>query len=152
MLPATTSRESSARHAVRHAAAAIIFTIAVLGGIDAHSASRQAGFATPEEAVQAFVAAMKSNDENKLLSIFGPAEKDLISSGDPFRDDRRREMFVGDYERKNSLKQEGAQVILVIGEKDWPFPVPLVKKGDRWVFDTQAGIFAHNNEHLTTSL
>jgi hypothetical protein len=139
MLPWTTDRELSAHCAVRFVAAAIILAIVVLSGIEVGAAAQQRGFATPEEAVQAFVAAMKSNDERELLSIFGPAEKDLISSGDPFRDQQRRDKFVGEYERKNSVKQEGARVVLIIGEKDWPFPVPLVKKGDRWVFDTQAG-------------
>ena len=30
-------------------------------------------------------------------------------------------------------------MVLVIGEKDWPFPIPLVKKADQWIFDTKAG-------------
>ena len=30
-------------------------------------------------------------------------------------------------------------MILSVGEKDWPFPIPLVKSGKRWVFDTRAG-------------
>ena len=48
-------------------------------------------------------------------------------------------MFISDYERKNSITQEGAKMVLVIGEKDWPFPIPLVKKADQWFFDTKAG-------------
>jgi len=28
---------------------------------------------------------------------------------------------------------------LVIGEKKWPFPVPIVKKGNSWLFDTESG-------------
>jgi hypothetical protein len=139
MLSGTTNRELSARHAARLVAVALILAIVLLSAVDGVAATQPAGFATPEEAVKAFSAAMKSNDESELLSIFGTSGKELISSGDPFRDQQRREMFVGDYERKNSLKQEGARMVLIIGEKDWPFPVPLVKKGDRWVFDTQAG-------------
>jgi len=27
----------------------------------------------------------------------------------------------------------------VIGKDDWPFPIPLVKKGDSWFFDTEKG-------------
>jgi hypothetical protein len=30
-------------------------------------------------------------------------------------------------------------MILNVGEKDWPFPIPLVKQGDQWFFDTKAG-------------
>lgn len=139
MLERTSGKGFSAPYAFRLFAAAVVFMILALVGANTIAASEQKGFATPEEAVQVFVAAMKSNDESALLSIFGPAGKELISSGDTFSDKQRREMFVGDYERKNSLKQEGARVVLLIGGKDWPFPVPLVKKGERWFFDTQAG-------------
>jgi hypothetical protein len=140
MLLGTHQTAASACHAFRIFTAAVVLVIAGLGFSFADaSAVKQKGFATPEEAVRAFAAAMKSNDESELLSIFGAAEKELISSGDPVRDNQRREMFIGDFERKSSLSREGAKMVLVIGEKDWPFPVPLVKKGSQWFFDTQAG-------------
>lgn len=140
MLLGTHQTVASACHAFRIFAAAVVLVIAVIGfGFADAAAVKQKGFATPEEAVKAFAAAMKSNDESELLSIFGAAEKELVSSGDPVRDNQRREMFISDFERKNSLSQEGAKMVLVIGEKDWPFPVPLVKKGDQWFFDTKAG-------------
>ena len=28
---------------------------------------------------------------------------------------------------------------LIVGEEQWPFPVPLAKSGDQWVFDSEAG-------------
>ncbi len=140
MLLGTHQTVASACQSFRIFAAAVVLVIAVLGFSFADAAAvKQKGFATPEEAVKAFAAAMKSNDERELLSIFGAAEKELISSGDPVRDNQRRELFIGDFDRKNSLSQEGAKVVLIIGEKDWPFPVPLVKKGDQWFFDTKAG-------------
>lgn len=37
------------------------------------------------------------------------------------------------------MTQEGPRIVLTVGEKDWPFPIPLVKKGDQWIFDTIAG-------------
>jgi hypothetical protein len=111
----------------------------ILGGIPADATTPQRGFATPEDAVKAFAAAMRSNDEKELLSIFGPAAKELISSGDPVRDKQRLELFMSDYDRKNRLAPEGSKMVLVVGEKDWPFPIPLVKKGEQWIFDTKAG-------------
>jgi hypothetical protein len=120
-------------------AAAVVFMILAVSGVNAGAALKQKGFATPEEAVKAFAAAMESKDEKELLSIFGTAAKELISSGDPVSDKQRREMFIGDYNRKNKLMQEGSRMVLNVGEKDWPFPVPLVKQGDQWFFDTKAG-------------
>ena len=139
MLPEINNTAASARYALRLFAAVLLVTISVFVEFDADAAVKQKGFATPEEAVKAFVAAMQSNDERELLSIFGPTAKELISSGDPVRDKTQREKFVGDYDRKNSITQEGAKMVLVVGEKDWPFPIPLVKKADQWIFDTKAG-------------
>jgi len=139
MLPRTAKKELCVRCAFRLFAAVVVFMILSFGGVDAGTVLKQKGFATPEEAVKAFAAAMKSNDERELLSIFGAVGKELISSGDPVRDNRRREMFISDFDRKNSLSQEGAKMLLIMGENDWPFPVPLVKKRDQWFFDTKAG-------------
>jgi Protein of unknown function (DUF2950). len=33
---------------------------------------------------------------------------------------------------------DGAEV-MNIGTDDWPFPIPIVKQGDVWAFDTSAG-------------
>jgi hypothetical protein len=139
MLPEKNKKGPSARFAFRLFAAAVVAMIIIVIGVKADAAVKQKGFATPDEAVNAFATAMRSNDEQALLSIFGTGAKELISSGDPVQDKQRREMFISDYDRKNSITQEGAKMVLVIGEKDWPFPIPLVKKGDQWIFDTKAG-------------
>ena len=31
------------------------------------------------------------------------------------------------------------RAVLVIGNREWPFPIPLVKQGGAWRFDTEAG-------------
>jgi hypothetical protein len=113
--------------------------ILLLSGIYACATGDQKRFATPAEATTAFVAALKSNDEQALLSMFGPDGEELIVSGDPVSDDQRREAFIRTYEEKNSLVPEGDTMVLVIGQMDWPFPIPLVKTGDQWMFDTAAG-------------
>jgi hypothetical protein len=139
MLPGKNIITSCARFEFRLFAATVVAMFIIFIGIQADAAVKQKGFATPDEAVKAFAAAMESNDEKELLSIFGTAAKELISSGDPVSDKQRREMFISDYNRKNKLVQEGSRMVLNVGEKDWPFPVPLVKKGDQWFFDTKAG-------------
>ncbi len=139
MLPKTTNKELSAHYSFLLLAAAVALVIFMLGGLNAVAAVEQKGFATLEEAVKAFASAMEANDEKELLSIFGVAGKDLISSGDPVSDQQRRATFMADYHRKNNIIQEGPRMVLNVGEKDWPFPIPLVKKGDQWIFDTAAG-------------
>jgi hypothetical protein len=103
------------------------------------AAVKQKSFTSPEEAVKAIVTAARNNDENELLSIYGADAKDLIFSGDKVADKQRRENFLAKYDEKNKLVREGSSAILIIGKNDWPFPIPVTKKGDAWFFDTQKG-------------
>ncbi len=100
----------------------------------------QKRFKSPEEAVKALAQAVKGNDTKGLSAIFGPSGKELISSGDQVADKTGREHFVKAYEEMNKLvKENDTKVVLHVGNGDWPFPVPIVKKGDDWLFDTMAG-------------
>jgi len=139
MLPEMNNKERSARYLLLTFAAAVLCMILAFSGLQADAAAKQKGFASPEEAVKAFIAAIKANDDKEVIAIFGPEAKDLVSSGDPVRDKQRREKFLQAYDQKNSLAKEGDKMMLSVGENDWPFPIPLVKKGDQWVFDTKAG-------------
>jgi len=138
VLPEMNDRKRSAPYGFRLLALAVMIIISVFAGI-ADGAAKQKGFPSAEEAVKAFMEAIKSNNDKEVMSIFGPGAKALIYSGDPVSDRQRREHFISDYDMKNSLAREGDKVVLIIGEKDWPFPIPLVKKGDQWFFDAEAG-------------
>ena len=97
-------------------------------------------FASPEEAVKALVDAMKTGDKAQLSAIFGPGSESLISSGDDVEDKAGRERFLRNYEEKNSLEKKGDdEAIVQVGKDDWPFPIPLRRKGSAWAFDTKAG-------------
>ena len=100
----------------------------------------QKTFKSPEEAVKGLMDAVKANDTKELLAIFGPAGKEIISSGDKVADKAGIEHFVKDYEEMSRLEKEtDKKVTLVVGNREWPFPLPIVKKGETWVFDTIAG-------------
>jgi hypothetical protein len=102
--------------------------------------ANQKSFKSPEEAVKALNEAVRGNDTKELLAIFGPSGKELISSGDKVADETGRERFIKAYEEMNKLVNENdTKVILHVGNGDWPFPIPIVKKGECWLFDTMAG-------------
>jgi hypothetical protein len=102
--------------------------------------ANQKSFKSPEEAVKTLAEAVKGNDTKELLAIFGPSGKELIFSGDEIADKTGRERFIKAYEEMNKLVNENdAKVILHVGNGDWPFPIPVVKKGEYWLFDTVAG-------------
>jgi hypothetical protein len=99
----------------------------------------QKTFSSAEDAVKAVVAAAKSNNDNEMLAIFGPKAKEILFSGDPVADKRRRAEFIEAYDQANHLTTQGEDRILIVGKQDWPFPIPIVKKGNSWVFDTEQG-------------
>jgi hypothetical protein len=139
MLTEINNKVLSSPHIFRLFAMAVVALILTFAGITAEAAVKQKGFATPEEAVRAVVTAAKNNDDKGLIAIFGPSAKDLIFSGDAVADKQRRELLLSKYDEKNGLVQEKGHMVFVIGKDDWPFPIPLVKKGDVWSFDTAKG-------------
>lgn len=107
--------------------------------IGCHSAS-QSTFKTPDAAVDSLVAALRTNDTAQLEAIFGPTSADMVSSGDDVADRNQREKFIEAYDVKHDLTETPTgEMQLVIGEKDWPFPIPLVRDKKGWTFDTAAG-------------
>jgi len=100
---------------------------------------KQRTFASPEEAVKAFIEALKSNDVKALEAILGPGSRDLVSSGDPVADKAVRERFLSRYGEKNRLEVTDTKANLSLGNDDWPFAVPIVKKDGLWRFDAKAG-------------
>jgi len=101
--------------------------------------AEQKTFISAEEAVKALVTAARNNDDKEVLAIFGQDAKDLIFSGDRVADKRRREKFLNAYDEQNKLVPEGNSMILVIGKNEFPFPIPIVKKGETWIFDVKKG-------------
>jgi hypothetical protein len=113
------------------------------------ASSKQKTFTSPEEAVKALIDAAKAGNQEELMAIFGPAAKDVLSSGDAVEDRTVRERFVRAYEAKNALVQDGdAKAVLQIGPHDWPFPIPIVKKNQLWSFDTIKGKEELNNRRI----
>jgi hypothetical protein len=100
----------------------------------------QIRFGTPEEAIKGLAAAIKTDDQPALSAILGPECNELLYSGNEVADKRGRDWFLRAYEEKNLLARRSAdRAILEIGKDSWPFPIPLVKKGDGWCFDAAAG-------------
>jgi hypothetical protein len=139
MLPEMNNKERSAHYLLLTFAAAVVVMIVTIAGMTADAATKQKGFASAEEAVKATVTAAKNDDDKELIAIFGASARDLISSGDAVADKQRRERFLTAYDEKNSLVAEKKGMVLVIGKNDWPFPIPIVKKGETWFFDTDKG-------------
>jgi hypothetical protein len=133
---------SQAARLLRDVALGMVATVAWCGiSVAAIAAApRQTTFASPEEATDALAAAAQAGKTSDLEKILGPSGRKLIYSGDRVADKEGREKFVAAYTLKHSIdKQSDTKAILIVSADDWPFPIPLVKQGDAWRFDTKAG-------------
>ena len=102
--------------------------------------TEQQTFASPQQAVDTLVAALHAGTAQQLLHIFGPQGDKLVRSGDPIADKAARDKFVTAYGKAHKIVMDTAdKAVLVIGERAWPFPIPVVKQEDVWHFDTRAG-------------
>jgi Protein of unknown function (DUF2950) len=102
----------------------------------------QTTFPSPQAAVESLIKATRDYDVPALMRIFGPDGKDFISSADPVRDKNASVGFADLAQKGNVIKpvpNKPNQVTLIVGDDDWPFPIPLVKQGGKWRFDSQAG-------------
>ncbi|MBI5632792.1 MAG: DUF2950 domain-containing protein [Nitrospirae bacterium] len=117
----------------------LMLTMGMAFGGTSKAALKQKTFSSAGEAVKAAVTAAKNNDDKELIALFGPSAKELIFSGDAVADKQRREQFIRLYDEKYSLVPEKESMVIVIGKHDWPFPIPIAKKGDAWFFDTDKG-------------
>lgn len=102
----------------------------------------QMTFSTPQAAVEMLIKATGDYDVPTLNQIFGPSGQDFITTADPVQDKNRGIKFADLARQKNSVAidpKNSSRATVIVGDDDWPFPVPLVKKSGKWHFDSDAG-------------
>ena len=107
-----------------------------------NAVSRGQGFESPQAAADALIAATSTYDEAQLKEILGPSSWDIIHTGEPVRDKENSQAFAEQARAKMSVNVDPKnrnRANLIVGTDDWPFPVPIVKVGKSWYFDTAAG-------------
>jgi hypothetical protein len=99
-------------------------------------------FDTPQSAADALVAAAESFDVTALEEILGSDGRDIVLTGETVRDREQATAFAAQARAKKSVVVDSKnknRAILSVGNDDWPLPIPMVKKGGKWFFDTKAG-------------
>lgn len=106
----------------------------------ASEAGAQQLFQAPEDAGKALAAAAKSGDIRAIMRVLGPDGATVATSGDAVSDSNARTQFVLAYEKKHQVTMDGQdKAMLLIGDGDWPFPIPLIRRNESWRFDAAAG-------------
>jgi hypothetical protein len=105
------------------------------------AAPAQRSFATPEEAGAALVEALGQDEVPALVALLGAAAEPVLNAGDPAEERvERQELHRAGKELLSVRRETDDSAVLVLGQKAWPFPFPLVKAGESWRFDTEAGL------------
>ena len=105
-------------------------------------AAAQKTFATAQEAADALIAAAESFDREALRVILGPDGDYLVAPGEPAKDRETALAFAAKAREKKSVvvdPKNANRATLIVGDQDWPLPIPIVRKSGRWLFDTAAG-------------
>jgi len=126
----------------------LALALALSAPIAASGADTGKLFATPEEAVAALVAAAKAEDTNAFRVIFGPVGEE-IENPDRVQAANELSAFNAAVDQHQQLVHKtDTECVLEIGNNSWPFPVPIVKRGNQWFFDTEAGKDEILNRHI----
>lgn len=103
---------------------------------------KQKRFATSQEAAAALIDAAEQFDVASLRTIVGPGSEGLIETADKVQDKQRATTFAAKAREKTSVTQDPKnpnRAILSVGNEEWPYPVPIVKRYGKWSFDAPAG-------------
>jgi hypothetical protein len=99
-------------------------------------------YASPDEAVKALIDAASKDDTQALVVVLGPSAKGIMTSGNASQDTEERQEFSKLAAQKNHIEHSSMSsktAILLVGNEDWPFPIPLTRTGQQWHFDPEAG-------------
>jgi len=118
------------------------FVIATLMASHAAAQAAQNTFDSPQAAADALVKATEKFDVSSLLQILGPASRDLVVSDDPVVDKTRATDFARlarEKQQVNVNPKNPNRAELVVGNSEWPLPIPLVKRNGKWLYATNSG-------------
>ena len=102
----------------------------------------QKTFATAQEAANALVSAAESFDRSALGSILGPDADYLVAPGEPAQDQATANAFAAKAHEKLAVvtdPKNSNRATIIVGDQNWPLPIPIVRKGGQWRFDSAAG-------------
>ena len=97
-------------------------------------------FASPDDAGKSLFEAAKSGNQETVLAILGPTNKEIIYTGDAVEDKASLDGFVRAYQLMNRWRKLGdGSELLLVGSDNQAFPIPLKNAAGQWYFDAAAG-------------
>ena len=119
---------------------AALVVIGLAGASWAAEPIRHRSFATPEAAAEALGAAYASGKRAKIAAVLGDKAMKLVKSGDPVIDRHERQWFLNLFRGGHTIEPDGDHAVLLLGDEELPYPIPLVSSAGTWRFDPHEGV------------
>lgn len=97
-------------------------------------------FPTPQAAFDAFVAAIKTDDEASKRRLFGNDFRKVIPSDIGNMAEMRKQFLDLHAAGNKVLVKDDKEAVLEVGTAGWTFPIPVVKTAAGWGFDVAEGL------------
>ena len=106
------------------------------------SGETKSSFVSPGAAAEEFAEAVRTGDKGRARSRCSDRNpRRLLNPGDTVQGGNERKAFLQAYDSVPLLVPAGPDAFfLEVGAGRWPLPLPIVKQGNGWMFDTRTGI------------
>ena len=101
--------------------------------------AKQQTFATPDAAADALTEAIRKDDGKAVAAILGMGWRDFVP-GTRAQEDETRALFLKAWDEAHKIVREGDKALVEVGKTGFRMPMPIVKDGNAWRFDVEAGL------------
>ncbi len=99
-------------------------------------------YTSPDGLANALADAVRTHSIETMQELFGEDARETLSSGNAARDKKIWSAFIEAYDEEHIVQEVyGKYAVLLIGDDNWAFPMPLLKGDDGfWTFDVVEGV------------
>jgi len=124
---------------LRRCLLAPVLLAAIAGRAAAQQAGMTQGFPTADAAATALTEAVRKDDDKAIAAMLGEWWRVFVPNRE--RDfGRDRTLFLAAWDDSHKVNVDGDKAIVEVGKTGWTLPIPIVKDGAEWRFDSEAGI------------
>jgi hypothetical protein len=115
----------------------------LVAALAARASAQQAGktqvFPTADAAATALTEAVRKDDDKAIAAMLGEWWRVFVPNRE--RDfGRERALYLTAWDDSHKVTIDGDKATVEVGKTGWTLPIPIVKDGAEWRFDSEAGI------------
>jgi len=124
---------------LRRSLLAPVLVAALAARAAAQQASKTQGFPTADAAATALTEAVRKDDDEAVAAMLGEWWRVFVPNRE--RDfGRERALYLTAWDDSHKVTIDGDKATVEVGKTGWTLPIPIVKDGAEWRFDSEAGI------------